>query len=412
MKNPIIILTTLLLVLSPGAQAVGSEARDTALPGGNTAEGQLALGSLTTGFYNSAFGIYSLLSLTDGNFNTGVGAGTLLVNTADSNTATGAGALLSNTIGNQNTANGTFALFSNTEGDENTAVGSNALTSNTTGDANTATGGGALGDNVSGHSNTANGISALRNNVTGVQNTADGRSALFFNTDGNNNTATGVGALQGNSTGNDNTAIGRSAGFNVTGDGNVCIGEGVLGVAGTSDTTWVRNVNTLAQPVSGSVDLVTVRLSDGRLGHDVSSRRYKEDVKPMDEVSEILFALEPVTYHYKKEIDPTGSVGYGLIAEEVAKLNPDLALRNAKGEIEGVQYQQINIMLLNEFLKEHKRIEEQQANIAELESIVAQQQKGMEILTARIKEQDAQNGKVSAQMEMAKPAARVALAYP
>jgi hypothetical protein len=405
MKNRNIICTTLLLALpcfafSPGAQAVGPEAPDTALPGGNTADGQLALGSLTTGFYNSAFGIYSLLSLTDGSFNTGVGAGTLLVNTAGENTATGAGALLSNTIGDQNTANGAFALFNNTEGNENTAVGFNALISNTTGEANTATGGGALGDNISGHSNTANGISALRNNVTGAQNTANGRAALFFNTGGNSNTATGVGALQSNLTGNDNTAIGRSAGFDITGSGNVCIGEGTLGVAGASDTTWIRNVNTLAQPVSGSVDLVTVRLSDGRLGHDVSSRRYKEDIKPMDKVSEMLFALEPVTYHYKKEIDPTGSVGYGLIAEDVAKLNPDLALRNAKGEIEGVHYQQINIMLLNEFLKEHRKVQV-------LETTVAQQAKGIEVLTAQLREQAAQIQKVSAQLEVRKPAPQV-----
>ena len=159
-------------------------------------------------------------------------------------------------------------------------------------------------------------------------------------------------------------------------------------------------MNTLAQPVSGTVDLVTVRLSDGRLGHDVSSRRYKEDIKPMDKVSEMLFALEPVTYHYKKEIDPIGSVGYGLIAEDVAKLNPDLALRNAKGEIEGVHYQQINIMLLNEFLKEHR-------NVQVLETTVAQQAKEMERLTAQLREQAAQIQKVSAQLEVSKSAPQV-----
>ena len=412
MKNRIILFTLLLLALSPGAQAVGPEEPDTTLPGGNTAEGQLALGSLTTGFYNSAFGIYSLLSLTDGNFNTAIGAGTLLLNTAGENTATGAGALLSNAIGNRNTANGTFALLSNTEGDGNTAVGSNALIDNTTGEANTATGASALGDNVSGHSNTASGVSALINNVDGVQNTADGRAALFFNTSGNNNTAIGVGAIENNSTGSDNTAIGRSAGFNLTDSGNVCIGEGALGIAGASDTTWIRNVNTLAQPVSGSVDIVTVRLSDGRLGHDVSSRRYKEDIKPMDGLSEMLFALEPVTYHYKKEIDPTCSVGYGLIAEDVAKLNPDLVLRNAKDEIEGVHYQQINIMLLNEFLKEHKRVEDQQANITELKSLVARQQKGMEILAAHLNAQAEQIRTVTAHLKMTTSTAAVALVDP
>ena len=418
MKNRNIVCTTLLLALAcfglPSPKALGVvPAPDGGYAGGNTAEGQNALLSLTTGLYNTGVGIFSLLSVTDGNFCTGVGAGTLLANTAGENTATGAGALFSNTTGPNNTANGAFALFSNTAGagntavgdralfnndigDGNTATGTNALSSNTTGGANTATGGSALASSTTGHSNTASGTAALINNITGVQNTANGRAALFFNTGGNNNTATGVGALEGNLTGNDNTAIGRSAGFDITGSGNVCIGEGTLGVAGASDTTWIRNVNTLAQPVSGSVDLVTVRLSDGRLGHDVSSRRYKEDIKPMDKVSEMLFALEPVTYHYKKEIDPTGSVGYGLIAEDVAKLNPDLALRNAKGEIEGVHYQQINIMLLNEFLKEHR-------NVQVLETTVAQQAKEMEVLTAQLREQAAQIQKVSVQLAVSKP---------
>jgi hypothetical protein len=390
------------------AQAVGPEAPDAALPGGNTAEGQLALGSLTTGFYNSAFGIYSLLSLTDGNFNTGVGAGTLLVNTAGENTATGAGALLSNSIGNQNTANGTFALFNNTEGDGNTAVGFNALTNNTTGQANTATGGGALGDNISGHSNTADGISALINNINGVQNTANGRAALFFNTSGNNNTATGVGALQGNLTGNDNTAIGRSAGFDITGDGNVCIGEGVLGVAGENNTTRVRNIYDTVQPVVGTdPDVVTID-SSGKLGRaNVSSRRYKHDIQPMAKASEALYALKPVSFRYNKQYDTTQTIAFGLIAEDVAEVAPDLVGRNVKGEPESVRYEQINAMLLNEFLKEHKKVEEQQATIGELKSTVAQQQKGMEILTARLKEQAAQIQKVSAHLEVSKRAPQV-----
>jgi Chaperone of endosialidase len=390
------------------AQAVGPEAPDAALPGGNTAEGQLALGSLTTGFYNSAFGIYSLLSLTDGNFNTGVGASTLLVNTAGENTATGAGALLSNSIGNQNTANGTFALFNNTEGDGNTAVGFNALTNNTTGQANTATGGGALGDNISGHSNTADGISALINNINGVQNTANGRAALFFNTSGNNNTATGVGALQGNLTGNDNTAIGRSAGFDITGDGNVCIGEGVLGVAGENNTTRVRNIYDTVQPVVGTdPDVVTID-SSGKLGRaNVSSRRYKHDIQPMAKASEALYALKPVSFRYNKQYDTTQTIAFGLIAEEVAEVYPDLVGRNREGQPESVRYEQINAMLLNEFLKEHKKVEEQQATIGELKSTVAQQQKGMEILTARLKEQAAQIQKVSAHLEVSKRAPQV-----
>jgi len=430
MKNRNRILVAIMSALAcfsllPRAQAVPPEVPDVALPGGNTAEGQLALGSLTTGLYNSAFGIYSLLSLTDGNFCTGVGAGTLLANTASENTATGAGALFSNTSGPTNTANGAFALFNNTAGAGNTAVGdrallsndtgggntatgNNALSSNTSGPDNTATGSSALANSTTGHSNTASGAAALVNNINGVQNTANGRAALFFNTSGNSNTASGVGALQGNSTGNDNTAIGRSAGFNITGNGNVCIGEGVLGVAGENNTTRIRNIYDTVQPVVGTdPDVVTID-SSGKLGRaNVSSRRYKHDIKPMGKASEALYALSPVSFRYNKQYDATQTIAFGLIAEDVAEVYPDLVGRNREGQPESVRYEQINAMLLNEFLKEHKKVEEQQATIGELKSTVAQQQKGMEILTAHVKEQAARIQKVSARLEVSKPAPEV-----
>jgi hypothetical protein len=197
------------------AQAV-SPAPDGGYPGGNTAEGTSALLNLTTGTYNTAIGIYSLLSLTDGDFCTGVGAGTLLSNTADQNTATGAGALLSNTTGLLNTANGAFALFSN---------------------------------------------------ATGAGNTASGQAALAENTSGQNNTADGAEALNNNTVGNFNTALGTSAGSDVNGSGNVCIGAGVSGEAGVDDSTYIRNVNTTEQSPANDVAFVTVRLSDGRIGH-------------------------------------------------------------------------------------------------------------------------------------------------
>ena len=413
MKNRNTILVAIMSALAcfsllAKAQAVGPDAPDAALPGGNTAEGQLALGSLTTGFYNSAFGIYSLLSLTDGNFNTGVGAGTLLANTAGENTATGAGALFSNTTGPNNTANGAFALFSNTAGGGNTAVGDRALFSNDTGVQNTAIGSSALASSTSGHSNTANGTAALINNINGVQNTANGRAALFFNTSGNSNTATGVGALQGNLTGNDNTAVGRSAGFDITGDGNVCIGEGVLGVAGENNTTRIRNIYDTVQPVVGTdPDVVTID-SSGKLGRaNVSSRRYKHDIQPMAKASEALYALKPVSFRYNKQYDTTQTIAFGLIAEEVAEVYPDLVGRNREGQPESVRYEQINAMLLNEFLKEHKKVGEQQATIGELKSTVAQQQKGMEVLTTQLREQAARIQKVSARLEMSKPAPQV-----
>jgi hypothetical protein len=512
-RNRILVAITSALAcfsLLPRAQAGGPEAPDTALPGGNTAEGQLALESLTTGFYNSAFGIYSLLSLTDGNFCTGVGAGTLLANTAGENTATGAGALLSNIGGSSNTATGAFALFnnvglgaasqptgiffgsfntangdralfSNTNGNSNTATGAGALTENTTGSANTAVGisalsqnttadqntaigavalfdnttgtqntavgfsalhdnstgdfntangWSALSSNTEGDGNTANGYNALGSNTTGMANTADGNQALFSNTTGATNTANGAGALgsningsantangyaalSDNTTGIGNTALGFTAGLNITGGGNVCIGAGVEGVAGVDDTTWIRNIYTTVQPVVGTdPDVVTIN-SDGRLGRaNVSSRRYKHDIKPMHEASEAIYALKPVSFRYHKEYDATQTLAFGLIAEEVAEVYPDLVGRNSKGQPESVRYEQINAMLLNEFLKEHKKVEDQQATIAELKSKLAQQQKGMEVLTADLNEQAAQIRKVSAQVQMTKPTAKVALGIP
>jgi uncharacterized coiled-coil protein SlyX len=376
--------------LLPPAQAVVPPP-DGGYPGGNTAEGTSALLSRTTGTYNTAIGIYSLLSLTDGSFCTGVGAGTLLSNTAGQNTATGAGALLSNNAGPFNTANGAFALFSNTAGSGNTAVGNQALQNNTTGLVNT-----------------ANGALALFSNTEGFGNTAIGNGALFSNTSGSDNVAIGRAALQSNGTGLKNTAIGTNAGLNITGTGNVCIGEGMLGVAGEFNTTWIRNIHNTVQPVVGTdPDNVTVN-SAGRLGRgDVSSRRYKHDIKPMDNASEAILALKPVTFHYNKEYDATQTLAYGLIAEDVAQVYPDLVGRNREGQPESVRYEQINAMLLNEFLKEHKKVEAQQATIAELKSTVAQQQKGMEALTAHLKEQAAQIQRVSRQMEMSKPAPRV-----
>jgi hypothetical protein len=391
MKN--ITLTTMLfalglLALAPRTQAV-VPAPDGGYPGGNTAEGTNALLSRTTGLYNTAIGIYSLLSLTDGNFCTAVGAGALLSNTAGQNTATGAGALLSNTTGDSNTANGAFTLFSNTIGLGNTATGFDALFSNTEGAGNTATGYQALYSNTAGGANTANGTLALHGNTTGIVNTASGDGALLNNTGGAGNTANGGSALSSNSTGNNNTALGYNAGFNITGSGNVCIGEGVLGDAGVFNTTWIRNIHNTVQPVVGTdPDNVTVN-SAGRLGRgDVSSQRYKHDIKPMDNASEAILALKPVTFRYNKEYDATQTLAYGLIAEDVAQVYPDLVGRNREGQPESVRYEQINAMLLNEFLKEHRKMEEQQKQI--------------DALTVRLKKQDAQIQKVSAQVKMSR----------
>jgi len=424
-QAPSILITMTLLCsgLVPKAHAVNPPP-DGGYPGGNTAEGQSALGSLTSGLYNTAVGIYSLLSLTDGNFCTGVGAGTLLANTANSNTAIGAGTLLSNTTGEANTANGAFALFSNTGGSFNTAVGDQALQFNTTGFQNTATGVQALFSNTEGTFNTANGIQALFSNV-GSGNTAVGFQALFNNTNNDDNTAVGRTALFNNTTGNGNTAIGRAAlAQNISGASNVALGNlaggGVftasnviaIGAPGAdvSDSCFIGNIYTNVQPIVGTdPDSVTIT-STGRLGRgNVSSRRYKHDIKPMEKASEALYALKPVSFRYHKEYDASQTLAFGLIAEEVAEVYPDLVGRNPKGQPESVRYEQINAMLLNEFLKEHRKNKEQEATIAELKSTlekqqatITEQQTGMQALAARLNEQAAQIQKVNAQVELSK----------
>jgi hypothetical protein len=367
--------------LSQLAQAVNPPP-DGGYAGGNTAEGTSALSSLTTGLYNTAVGVYSGLSLTDGNFNTALGAGTLLANTADENTATGAGALLSDTIGDRNTANGAFALFSNTTGIANTAIGSSALLSNTEGDGNTAVGEG-----------------ALNQNTTAVQNNAVGRGALAITQTNGFNNAFGAFALSVN-TGVGNTAIGDHAGsFLTTGNFNVCIGVNVNGVAGESNTTRIRNIYTTVQPQVGTdPDLVTIN-SSGRLGRaNVSSRRYKHDIQPMDKASEAIYTLKPVSFRYHKQYDATQTVAFGLIAEEVAEVAPDLVGRNEKGEPESVRYEQVNAMLLNEFLKEHTRGEEQDRKIQEQEETIAQLKKNVDSLFARLKEHDSKIQRVTAEL--------------
>jgi hypothetical protein len=186
--------------------------------------------------------------------------------------------------------------------------------------------------------------------------------------------------------------LGSAAGQNITGSGNVCIGVGVSGEGGVDDSTYIRNVNTLTQNFSAGVnDYVTVRLSDGRLGHTavVSSQRYKHDIKPLATTSEALYALKPVSFRLKEEFDATQALGFGLIAEEVEKVDPALVYRNAKGQVESVRYEMVNAMLLNEFLKEHRKVQELEAN-------AVRQQKQIDALTAGLQ-------KVSAQLAAAGP---------
>ena len=333
-------MTLVALVLAPSMWAV-SPPPDGGYPGGNTAEGQSALLGLNTGGYNTALGWFSLESLTTGSFNTGVGAGTLVLNSGDENTATGAGALLSNTTGQGNTANGAFALVSNTSGGANTATGDHALISNI------------------GFANTADGAFALRNNTEGIQNTAEGYLALSHNTTGNQNTAIGVGALS-STTGSYNIAIGYFAGISVTTASDVtCINHSGADV---SNSTWISNVYGVTTQ-SGTVAPVVVS-DDGQLGTVASAERFKKDIATMENASEAILLLRPVTFHYKT--DANGTLQFGLIAEEVAKVNPALVLPDHEGKPYTVRYDAVNAMLLNEFLKEHRKVDELEKQVAAL----------------------------------------------
>jgi trimeric autotransporter adhesin len=382
----------------------------------NTAIGSGALHNNTNGGGNTAIGFHALLNnigvgipFASGSSNTAIGWDALASNTEGfANTATGAGALRANTTGHVNTATGQGALDSNTNGNANTAIGWTALFSNTTGDSNTAIGSEALKGNTEGGHNTANGDQALRHNLTGEGNTAIGDSALINNSSGPFNTAVGYGALLNNTNGLANTALGILAGSSITtADRVICIGNAVGG-ANVSDSCYIGNI--WDQP--GGSQAVYVN-SDGKLGFQVSSRRFKDEIKPVDRASEAIYALKPVSFRYKAEIEPTRPRGFGLIAEDVQKINPDLVMRDADGKPASVRYDAVNAMLLNEFLKEHKKVEEQEATITELKSAIAEQQKSFE---SKFAEQEKQmralaSGlqKVSVQIEINKASPRTAL---
>jgi hypothetical protein len=423
--NPLSLMLTCFTFM-PMAQAVGPDTEG-AIAGSNNGEGIGVLVSRTTGVWNSGTGFEALNHLTSGNQNTATGLRALFSDTNGGfNAATGVYSLFSNTSGFFNSATGAYSLANNTIASYNTANGYGALYFNTEGDQNTAIGFGALFKNTTGRQNVAVGVEALNRNTTGGINNAVGYLALNRNTTGSGNNAVGEVALFSNVTGGDNTAIGDSAGGNITGSGNVCIGAGVEGVAGENNTTRIGNIYATVQPAVGiDPDFVTVN-SSGRLGRaNISSRRYKHDIKPMDQASEAILALKPVTFRYNKEYDATQTLAFGLIAEEVAEVYPDLVGRNSEGQPESVRYEQINAMLLNEFLKQHnefikehqkveeqnRRIQQQEATIAQqrkdFEATTAQQQKEIQALTASLTEQAAQIQKVSAELEMTKPASRV-----
>jgi uncharacterized coiled-coil protein SlyX len=399
------------------------------LPNANTADGSGVLVSLTSGVNNSGFGFQALNHDTNGNANTATGLRALFSNTTgNNNTANGDAALYNNTSGIRNTGSGDHALFVNTIGNENTANGVGALQNNTSGSANTATGDSALFYNTNASRNTANGAGALEFTTTGHSNTANGVGALEHNTTGSNNTANGDSALFNNTSGAFNIALGSGAGQSLTtGSDNIDIGNsGVagesrnirVGTRGIHTKTFIAGISGVA--VTGTAVVVN---ASGQLGVAVSSMRFKDEIKPMDKASEAILALKPVTFHYKKELDPNGIPQFGLIAEQVEKVNPDLVARDAKGDVYTVRYEAVNAMLLNEFLKEHRIVQaqegtiaelksnsaKQEATIAELKSTVAQQEKEMKVFAANLKEQAAQIQKVSAELEVGKPAPQIVL---
>ncbi|HEV3098336.1 MAG TPA: tail fiber domain-containing protein [Candidatus Udaeobacter sp.] len=356
-RRVFVLITVVGLTLSPMTQGV-TPAPDGGFPNHNTAEGEFALQNLTTG---------------------------------GDNTAIGSGALFTNTTGSGNTAIGRLALLQNSAGFQNTAVGFNALFHNTTG-----------------FHNTAIGIDALFHTTSGNHNTADGDFALVSNTTGNFNTVEGAHALITNTTGSFNIALGLAAGENLTGSNNIDISNG--GVAAEANTIRIGNevpftdregvmhsahsktfiAGISGATVSGSAVVVN---NQGQLGVLPSSARFKDKIKAMDKASEAILALKPVTFQYSKEIDAEDTPQFGLVAEEVAKVNPDLVIAGRDGKPFSVRYDAVNAMLLNEFLKEHRKVEEQG-------TIIAKQQKQIEALTAGLQ-------KVSAQLEANKPTPRV-----
>jgi hypothetical protein len=381
------LLTPLVIALACLALSPTARAADGGLPNENTAEGDGALFSLTTGFGNTGLGFDALFTNMTGNENTAVG---------DS-------ALSEMDGGFGNTAVGFGACEDQADGDSNTAIGNDALQKNIHGSFNTALGDDALQDNMA-SDNTATGASALQKTTTGGGNTATGEDAMEENTTGSGNAAFGGDALGNNTTGSGNIALGNHAGINLTtGSNNIHIGHvGVagesakirIGTKGTQTNTFIAGISGVTVPGGAEVIIDT----NGHLGTATSSARFKEAIKPMEKASEAILALKPVTFRYKHDLDPEGIPQFGLVAEQVEKVNPDLVARDAQGKVYTVRYEAVNAMLLNEFLKEHRQVQEQQKKIA--------------TLAAQLKEQAALIQKVSAQVELNKSSPKMAVNSP
>jgi hypothetical protein len=381
--------------------------------GGNTAVGDSALFNNTIGVGNTAMGLGALLGNGAGQRNTAIGTYALYHNISNSNTAVGYQALVNNNNGFVNTAIGNDSLVSNTTGFENTAIGASALASNVGGQDNTACGSGALSQNISNFNN-AFGRNALVRHVNGDGNVAVGDSTLSNDTVGSNNTAIGNSSLLNNIGGSFNIALGVFAGQNITGGNNIDIGAGVTGPGGEDNTIRIGNNNHFQTFIAGiwnqigGTQAVYVD-TDGRLGLQISSCRFKEGIKPMGQTSEVVYSLKPVRFRYKAQVDATRSLSFGLIAEDVEKVSPDLVIRGADGKVNSVRYDAVNAMLLNEFLKEHRRVGEQAREIQQQQSTISELKKKIATVVAHLKEQDSEIQRVSAQVEMTKRSPRTVL---
>ncbi|MGH8092464.1 MAG: tail fiber domain-containing protein [Chthoniobacterales bacterium] len=357
----------LVLALAPLAVAQDNE---------NTAYGEGALSSVTTGSANSAFGFNALASDTVGSSNTALGDGALFTNTSGgSGTAVGYNALHNNTTGYGNSAFGIAALAANTTGFDNVAVGLSAASSVTTGADNTAVGVGALQHDTIGGDNVAIGHASIELAQGGSLNTAVGSYSSLFVDGGTQNTSIGYSSLSNVRSGSYNIAVGSTAGSALRLNNNIAIGSigtkldsGTirLGTPGTHSATYIAGISGIT--VAGGVSVVID--GSGHLGTVTSSARYKEAIKPMDKASEVLLSLKPVTFRYKKGLDPQGIPQFGLVAEEVARVDPDLVARDEEGKPYTVRYEAVNAMLLNEFLKEHRKVETLEKTVAQLQAAI------------------------------------------
>jgi hypothetical protein len=323
--------------------------------------------------YNTAAGSYALYNESSGKLNTAIGFESLYSNnTGVGNSGLGASTLFGNTSGNYNTASGNYALHYNTTGTANTATGYDALNGQylyvQTGSNNTATGYLAMLNNSSGSNNTADGNQALQSNETGYNNLADGDAALYGNETGAFNVGVGYSALFANSSGSNNVALGSTAGEHITGSNNVDIAStGTstdnavirIGTPGTHTSAFFAGIST--SQITGSAVFVT---SSGQLGVLASSERYKTAIASMTRQSEKLEQLRPVTFHLKSE--PKGVLQYGLIAEEVNRLYPELVIRDDSGRIQGVRYDELAPILLNEVQRQQKELDSVKQELTEL----------------------------------------------